>query len=507
MAPHRTPFLTLALTAYCHASTVASRNDNTTTSGVYNTTTSGIYNTTTSGRYVKFPVIHSTNQDVFSEIWANKRGIQTVPLANRSDVAYYARLNIGNPAQPNYVQLDTGSFELWVNPECSNLDSSADLQFCQAVGSYVPASSDSAVVTTSTKTLRYGIGTANIQYVTDDITFAESDTQLQNVQFGVASSTVDEFSGILGIGHGINQTTVYKNFVDELQAQGATATKAFSLALGSKSEQEGVVIFGGLDTGKFAGTLQTQPLIPAAQSPDGVRRYWIDMDFLSLTPPSGQKKTYGNSTMAVFLDSGATLTLLPEALADAVAADFGADSVDSNGFYAVDCALNDIPGTVNFEFPGVTIQVPYNEMIRELSTGFGVLCYLGISPNPDFVLLGDTVLRSAYAVFDQTNDAIHLAQYVNCGTNEVEITTSTNMSAITGQCEQPDFRAAATSSTSSNLPIVTVTSSVGTGTATATAAATSTAGSSSAASISAVSNSWLLFVGYFGCMLVCGLLI
>jgi len=92
------------------------------------------------------------------------------------------------------------------------------------------------------------------------------------VQFGVATDTVDEFAGILGIGHGENVTIRYKNMVDQLADQGATNTKAFSLALGSKDEQEGAIIFGGLDTSKFTGTLQTQPIIPPEASPDGVPR-------------------------------------------------------------------------------------------------------------------------------------------------------------------------------------------------------------------------------------------
>ncbi|KAH6661329.1 aspartic peptidase domain-containing protein [Truncatella angustata] len=458
--------ISIALASYCHAL------DSLPTDDI----------TDTPSKYVRFPVIHSTNTDVFSDVWTkrelwSKRGIQTLPLANRSDVAYYAKLEIGSPPQSNYVQLDTGSFELWVNPDCTNLDSSSDKRFCQAVGSYDPSTSGSSVVSTSTKNLRYGIGSAQIQYVTDDIGFEGSDIQLKNVQFGAATSTVDEFSGILGIGHGENVTILYKNFVDELQAQGVTDTKAFSLALGSKSEQEGVIIFGGIDTGKFAGPLVSQPIIPAEQAPDGVPRYWIDMDYLSITPPSGKEQKYANSTMAVFLDSGATLTLLPQVLADTIAADFGATGTDSNGFYLVDCSLNNLGGTVNFAFPGVTIHVPYKEIIRELATSFGTLCYLGITPNEDFVLLGDSMLRSAYAVFDQTGNAIHLAQYVNCGTNEKEISTSLNISSLTGDCDAPDFRTEASASTTASTGLATTTA---TATSSGNSAASSTGASNAA---------------------------
>ncbi|KAK8065777.1 eukaryotic aspartyl protease [Apiospora hydei] len=443
---------------------------------------------------IRFQVFHSTNREVFGDMW-EKRGIETLALANRSDVAYYARLDIGNPPQPNFVQLDTGSFELWVNPDCTNLGTTSDTRFCQAVGSYVPSKSITANVMQATKTLRYGIGSANIQYVTDDIAFENSKNSLKNVRFGFATATKDEFSGILGIGHGVNVTLGYKNFVDELQAQNVTKTKAFSLALGSKDEQEGMVMFGGLDTAKFAGNLVTLPIVPAAQSPDGVPRYWVDMNYMSLTPPSGKTKKYANTTMAVFLDSGATLTLLPTTLADTIAADFGSPGTDANGFYPVDCSLNKMPGTVDFAFPGLTIRVPYNEMIREVSTSFGPLCYLGISPNEDFVLLGDTMLRSAYAVFDQTNNAIHLAQYANCGTEDMEIMPDTNFASIKGKCNPPSFKPASAPPTSTSRALLPTSMPTGTGSGRPTAVgppseAESTV-SGSAASSTRSNLSWL----------------
>lgn len=327
-------------------------------------------------------------------------------------------MDIGTPPQQVYVQLDTGSFELWVNPDCSDLSGSADVRFCQAVGHYDSSSSSTATQLAGTKTLRYGIGAAKIQYFSDDIGLTGTgellvqvqnvyhnetrktdfglDAKLKGIQFGVATETDDEFAGILGIGHGINVTTSYKNFVDELADQGVTDTKAFSLALGGKEEQEGVIIFGGLDTGKFTGTLQTLPIIPAEESPDKVPRYWVNMTSLSLTPPSGAKKEYVSNNMAVFLDSGATLTLLPTELANSIAADFGAEATDANGLYPVDCSLNDLPGTLNFAFDGVTIKVPYNEVVREVQNSFYTQCYLGIMASDDFILLGDTMLRSAY---------------------------------------------------------------------------------------------------------------
>jgi hypothetical protein len=220
-----------------------------------------------------------------------------------------------------------------------------------------------------------------------------SQQALKQIQFGVASSTTDEFSGILGIGYGMGMTTRYPNFIDELALQNITKVKAFTLALGSKREQEGVVVFGGVDTSKFAGQLTRLPITPAEQSPDRVPRYWVGMQAIALTPPSGRTRQYTNSSMQVFLDSGSTLTLLPDPLVNAIAADFGATAVDSNGFFPIDCSLAQVNGTLDFTFSaGMTIRVPYAELVRQSGGG----CVLGMQGNDQFVLLGDTFMRSAY---------------------------------------------------------------------------------------------------------------
>lgn len=281
------------------------------------------------------------------------------------------------------------------------------------------------------KTLSYGIGSANITYVKDSIALPGAATPMTNVQFGVATTSVEEFSGIMGIGYGMGLTTSYPNFVDQLALQNQTAVKAFSVGLGSKSEQEGAITFGGVDTSKFAGKLVTLPIVPAADSPDGVPRYWVSMDNVSLTPPNGDVKTYANTSMDVFFDTGATLTLLPTELADAIGKDFGAQQADISGYYNVDCSLNDLPGTVNFAFPGVEIKVPYNEFIRETSNG----CVLGITASDTFTLLGDTFMRSAYTVFDLENNALHVQQYQNCGATAAAVTDVSQFVGLEGKCD------------------------------------------------------------------------
>lgn len=406
---------------------------------------------------VHLPVVHSTNKNIFS-----KRAVE-VQLSNRSDVAYYAQLNIGSPAQPVYVQLDTGSFELWVNPTCSTLDAS-DQEFCNAVGFYDATKSSTAVNLQNTKTLNYGIGSANITYFKDSIALPGAATAMSGVQFGVATSSRSQFSGILGIGYGLGLTTRYPNFVDELATQNQTKVKAYSVALGSKDEGEGVIVFGGVDTSKFAGRLATLPIVPAADSPDGVPRYWISMNNMSITPPSGNRKMYPNSSMDVFLDTGSTLTLLPQSICDQLGADFGSSGLDESGFYPVDCNLADLAGTIDFDFNGVEIKVPYNEFIRSSSGSFGQeSCVLGITPSESFTLLGDTFMRSAYAVFDLETNAIHMQQYTNCGSTPAAIASAADLTTLEGKCSTPRTMVPGTGSASEPSPTESSTPATGTG--------------------------------------------
>lgn len=309
-----------------------------------------------------------------------------VQLENRSDVAYYAELYIGTPPQQIYAQIDTGSFELWLNPSCSSLKSESDKTFCQATGQYSPDDSSSSEDTGESANLNYGIGQAKIDYYEDDVGFSK-DKRLKNIKFGVASQSEDQFAGVLGMGYGEGVNTKYPNVLDEMLEQGLINTHTFSVALGSKSEGSGAVSFGGVDTGKFKGELAALPIIPADDSPDGVARYWVQLDGIS---HDGNK--YSGSSMEVFLDTGATLTLLPDSLVRAIADDLDSSGKDEAGFYEIDCSLVNESGTLDFAFDGVTIKVPYSEVVRQFSNG----CYLGISESDEFTLLGDTFLRSAY---------------------------------------------------------------------------------------------------------------
>lgn len=62
--------------------------------------------------------------------------------------------------------LDTGSFELWVNPNCSATNVR---QFCDEFGHYDPTLSPTSKNLNKTFTIQYGLGSASGTYLQDDV--------------------------------------------------------------------------------------------------------------------------------------------------------------------------------------------------------------------------------------------------------------------------------------------------------------------------------------------------
>jgi len=154
------------------------------------------------------------------------------------------------------------------------------------------------------------------------------------------------------------------------------------------------------------------------------------MRSVGLTPPGNATRTYPNGSMQVFLDSGSTLMLLPPQLAEAIASDFGCAGADSDGFFHVDCSLATANGTLDFAFDGVTVRVPYREVIRT----DGYTCVLGLQSSTKFMLLGDSFLRSAYVVFDLEDNNVWMAQYRNCGSSPAALASASSLATLQGAC-------------------------------------------------------------------------
>lgn len=351
----------------------------------------------------------------------------------------------GSNAQSVKVAIDTGSDELFVDPNCNDSDfSNSEQRECVAEGVYDPATSTSSKATGETSQIVYGSGAVDIAYYIDSVGIPGASKNLTQVQFGKATASQDLSEGILGLGFGENVNLNYSNFVDALQAQGLTNTKAFSVALGTSDTEGGNIVFGGVDTKKFAGSLASLDI--SAPAMGDIQRYAVSLSSISYTPSGGSTTKYDNSALSgVVLDTGSSLCELPTDIVSSMASDIGAQQDSQSGLLIVDCNTATSANKLDFEFDGgATISVPLDQFVIQS----GNTCVLGVEPLQEgsgiTALLGDTFLRNAYVVFDQTNMKINMAQYVNCGTNEQAIQSgSSGASGFTGECD-------GTSITSSN---------------------------------------------------------
>lgn len=264
----------------------------------------------------------------------------------------------------------------------------------------------------------------------------------------------------------------------------------------------GSILFGGIDTDKYVGDLVAIDVYPSSES-RRITSFTVAFTSLGATSSSGSDQfTPTTYAMAAILDSGTTITLIPDDLAQIVYEELGA-TVDYQLGPVVPCALADKTGHLTFGFGGSggpSVNVPVNELVLPLTLSDGSsvtykngqdACKLGIQAAGDLpVLFGDTFLRSAYVVYDLDNNQIALANtdFNATGSNVVAFASSgaaipsaatvANAATVT-QTETGAVRGNQATATASGSSNPTFNPSQGTLSAAAGFAATSTSSSSS----------------------------
>ncbi|KAI2630669.1 acid protease [Hypoxylon sp. NC1633] len=336
---------------------------------------------------------------------------------DNEETLYFINGTLGTPAQSVRMHLDTGSSDLWVNTGSSALCAQRS-QPCSFAGTYTANSSSTYGYVGSWFNISYVDGSgATGDYVTDTITIGG--TTLDSFQFGVGYHSSSE-QGILGIGYPVNEVQVgraglkaYENLPMKMVSSGRIQRNAYSLWLNDLDANTGSILFGGVDTAQYVGSLKTLPI----QASDGVfSEFLITMTSLSL----GNTSIAANQALAVLLDSGSSLTYLPNSIVDDIYQQVNAQYVPNEGAAYVPCSLANQKATLDFVFSGPTISVEMNELVLDLVTSSGrqptfsngvPACLFGIAPAGSGTnVLGDTFLRSAYVVYDIENNEISLAQ-------------------------------------------------------------------------------------------------
>lgn len=342
--------------------------------------------------------------------------------------------------------------------------------------------------------IQYGIGSVNGTYATDTVTVGGA--TIPNQQFGLASITRDilqphtavgndpssnntnavEANGILGMGYpSLTQANsqgegAYNPFVFNLAAQGIIKQPVFSIFLNSisKTGWAGEITLGGIDTTKFDGDLTYLPVasltsksstVPGGNSSSNAGYYYWMVYGQGLgvtnsntgTNPSWKLREVG----AYILDTGTTLTYLPTSVATEIVTAFAGPkgfALDKqSGVFIVDCTTSQSPARFELVMSQsskvsanpLVLSVPANELVIPIDTTdvtTATMCMFGIAPlggsggiGANMYLIGDSVLRSAYMVFDMGQNRVGLAATKNIGgTLRINGTTTSTTNSSSG---------------------------------------------------------------------------
>ncbi|CAN8098353.1 unnamed protein product [Discula destructiva] len=386
--------------------------------------------------------------DTYTEVLTN----------NISYGGYFASISVGTPGQTQDVILDTGSSDLWIlgsdSAACAESSTqgygSSRLRRRQSTSSCVStfdtSSSSTFTNLSSVFQIEYVDGSA-VQgfYFTDNVEIAGA--TIDTVQMGLADES-DVTYGIMGIGFDADESTsnLYPNIIDNFFTQGLIGARAYSLYLDDLEASSGSILFGGVDTDKYTGNLIAVPILKDS-SLNNYTSFSVTLSSVATVYSNGTvADNYTMSAQSVILDSGTTLTYLPESLAEPIFETFGATYDESLGYATVACSVaDDSDLSLEYQFGGAsgpTVKVAASEIVISSGTSRGPggpnhesseeeSCVFGISLSSSTYLFGDTFLRSAYAVYDLDAGQVALAQ-TNFNSTTSSVVAITSGSSIPG---------------------------------------------------------------------------
>ena len=311
---------------------------------------------------------------------------------------------------------------MWTNAAASDLCQSR-FDVCSISGTYDANASSSYQFVSGDFNISYVDGSGALgDYVSDNLRIGQQ--VLEGVQFGVGYQSTSQ-EGILGIGYPANEVQVnrngkraYDNVPQAMASSGLIQSNAYSLWLDDLESSTGSIMFGGVDTDKFHGQLQT---LPIQQTFGRFREFLLTLTQMRLSVNGRNQDITTNLPTPVLLDSGSSLSYLPDSLVQGLYSALSVQYVPQAGAGFIPCALASSGNSLSFTFTTPTIEVPLAELVIDPGTDSNgneqtfsngeKACIFGIAPSDGSTsVLGDTFIRSAYLVYDLANNEISMAQ-------------------------------------------------------------------------------------------------
>jgi len=325
---------------------------------------------------------------------------------NGTDLQWYGDITLGTPPQPFTVVFDTGSFSLEVPGTACGAACANQRQFDSSKSSTFEDEGSNTTITFGT-----GIGVDPVvgnnyelwmSFVADVLTIAD-----MNVPFGgfflITNQTSgfqpDPFDGILGLGPSNG---------DLFDAGGYP--EIFGMLFVPESEGgAGELTLGGVDTTKFTGPLLYSPQVGDGNWAIGSQGIFVN----------GQTASGLQNNVTLIFDSGTSNMLFVKSIAETIYSMISPDIVanpDEPGTYGIACDLiPTLPAVIDITFAGISGQGVFNLTIpsSELSSGPFTnkpeLCQTLINVSEGFNLVGLSLLKHYYSVWDIANQRLGFA--------------------------------------------------------------------------------------------------
>lgn len=356
-----------------------------------------------------------------------------LPVSIDNYASYYnIEIGLGTPAQTFNVLIDTGSSDLWVigdsNPYCGQID-------CTQSGTFKKDSSSTYKYKNDEFFIQYGDYTySQGDWATDTVTI--EGTEVTGLTFGLGLDG-NSSMGVLGLGYTTNEASefqqsgafTYDNLPILLAKQGVINTPAYSFWLNDKDAKEGNVLFGAVDHAKYQGSLTILDTQKDQSSDASPNEFLIAVSELDFKSGSTSQNVLSGSIKAL-LDTGTTLTYLPEETVTSIIDLFSGTYDSTSQFYITDCSQT---GSLEYNLGKTTISVPFSnilipmdQVVNNPTSSQQGKCAIGLVPSNRIAILGDSFLRSAYVVYDLKNNQIGIAPTVpNTTDSQIEVISST----------------------------------------------------------------------------------
>ncbi|KAJ3021494.1 hypothetical protein HKX48_008351 [Thoreauomyces humboldtii] len=305
-------------------------------------------------------------------------------VTNVGNEEFFGAVTVGG--QPINMLFDTGSADVWVPSNTCG-------QACPGTQQFDPTKSATAADIGAPFNIQYGSGSATGTTFSDTIELAGVSVQTQTL--GLVTSEgqnpqPSDFDGIMGFSFSTIAADGAPTFFENAVSQGSVQKSQFSFFLSSTPGVSSELLLGGTDASHFTGDIAFVPVDKPG--------FW-QFGLSDVTFNGASTNPTLNEAIA---DTGTSLIVGPSADITAVNNAIGATLNQAEGVFTIDCSKQNAQDKITFQLAGTALELTANEYIISDGTGGCISTFAALDGAPGWIL-GDTLLRKYYSVYDLGN--------------------------------------------------------------------------------------------------------